>query len=395
MPQNLLSSEPRLRRRLKEALFSQGYGIDGRIFRPGAFSREEIRDIHRLPRAKKIIGNIQFIERFMSKAEKFMRDSSEIDIQKIKPRLILITTKEKELWRLFRWWNLVWWSLPYEKSYGRQMRFLVWDDCHNAPIGLIGLQSPLLSWSPRDKYLDIRPKGRDILVNQSMNAQRLGALPPYNKFLGGKLVASLMASSRVRKSFAKKYKGYKTILLKRKLPSRLLFITTTGAYGKSSVYNRLKDSRGEKICEFIGSTSGSGSFHIPDSIYEELILYLKEQGLKAGRSFGNGPSVKMKNITQAMRLLGFQKGSSHGIERSVYLFRFAKNLENVISRGSKPLWHNREIDDITDYWKKRWAVKRLPKNCPKEKTHFSKKEHLSEVKEDLDKCKKLIERSFP
>ncbi len=390
MQQNLVSMEKSLRKKVKKTLCSQGYSIQNHIFHLPPLEKTEIRQIHHLPREKKISDNIHFIEKFAPQAEQFMRDNSEIDIQKIKPTLHQVQEGTQEA-HLFRWWNLVWWSLPYEKFYGRQMRFLVWDEYHSAPIGLIGLQSPILKWSVRDKYLNIAPEMRDILVNQSMNAQRLGALPPYNKFLCGKLVASLMTSNCVRESFNKKYKNYETLIRKRKLPSKLLFITTTGAYGKSSVYNRLKDNYG-KISEFIGWTKGSGSFHIPDSIYEELIIYLKKKGLKAGRAFGNGPSVKMKNISQAMNLLGFQNGSHHGIKRAVYLFRFAKNLDNVIKHGKQPLWYNRNIDDITEYWKKRWAVKRSLLNCPAEKLYFSKREFIAHVQKDINKCKNLIEK---
>ena len=391
MQKSLLSTELSLKKRIKKILFSQGYIIQNDMFCLPSSDRETIRKIHNFPRAEKISSNICFIERFIPEAKEFMRDSWEIDIKKIQPKLIQITAGTKYA-DLFRWWNLVWWSLPYEKSYGRQMRFLVWDDYHDAPMGLIGLQSPILNWSVRDKYLSITPEKRDFLVNQSMNAQRLGALPPYNKFLCGKLVASLIVSNTVRETFNKKYKEYKTLILKRHIPSRLLFVTTTGAYGKSSAYNRLKDDNG-KICEFIGWTNGSGSFHISNTIYEELILYLKRKGLKAERSFGHGPSIKIKNINQAMKLLGFKKGSSHGVKRAVYLFQFAKNLERVIKYNKRPLWYKRNIDDITDYWKERWAVKRIKSNYPKEKLYFSYEQFISDLRKDIIKCKSLIKNN--
>ena len=388
MQKNFSSMEKSLRRKIKNTLFTQGYVIQNNMFCLPSIDKEKIKVIHNVPRATKINNNINFIEQFTFQAKQFIRDSKEIHIQKIKPRLIQV--KDRTLYAdLFRWWNLVWWSLPYEKSYGRQMRFIVWDDYHETPLGLIGLQSPILKWNVRDKYLAISPEKRDFFVNQSMNAQRLGALPPYNNFLCGKLVASLMTSNFISKAFNKKYKEYKTLILKRSLPSRLLFITTTGAYGKSSVYNRLKDQHG-KISEFIGFSNGSGSFHISDTIYEELVLYLRQKGLKAGRSFGNGPSVKMKNISQAMSLLGFKKGSNHGVKRAVYLFRFAKNLENVIKYNKRPICYNRDIDNITGYWQERWAIKRLSPDYPKDKLYFSKNNFLSNVAKDIVKCKKLM-----
>ena len=337
--------------------------------------------MHKISRAERIKENIDFIRSFMPDAVAHIRDRSDIEVSKIAPRLIEIEANSNKS-NLFRWWNLAWWSLPHERAYGRQMRFIVWDDYHDSPIGLIGLQSPLLSWSVRDSRLGIAPEKRDYWVNQSLSAQRLGALPPYNECLGGKLVALLMMSDEVRKAFKKKYHKSETLLLKRILPANLLFITTTGAYGKSSVYNRLKFND-EKICEFIGYTSGHGSFHIPNTLYEGFINYLKEKEYKAERSFGNGPSVKMKNIDQVMKLLGFKQGCEHGIKRAVYLFPFAKNLESLVKEEKKrPVWYRRGVDELTNYWKERWACKREKDR----ENSFRREKYLEELTEDLINC---------
>lgn len=377
-------SETALKRQVKKVLVDQGYSVKKGLFNFNEKSREERRQLHKISRAERIKENIDFIRSFLPEARKYILDSSSIEITKIKPRLIEVDSKTMK-GNLFRWWNLVWWSLPHEKSYGRQMRFIVWDDFHNSSIGLIGLQSPILSWNVRDKHLGIDAEQRDYWVNQSLSAQRLGALPPYNKFLGGKLIASLMMSDVVRESFRKKYDKNKTLLLGRSLPANLLFITTTGAYGKSSVYNRLK-FHDEKICDFIGYTRGHGSFHIPNTIYESFVSYLRENGYKAGRSFGNGPSAKMKNIDQAMQLLGFKNGCEHGIKRAVYLFPFVKNLRLVIQAKEKPVWYKRQVDDLTAYWKERWACKRLGND---KKNFFKRESYLEELSQDLANCENL------
>ena len=104
----------------------------------------------------------------------------------------------------YRWWNLVWWSIPYQRSYGRQMRFIVWDTAHDIPFGLILLQSPVLKMSVRDKYLEIPKEELDLWVNKSMHAQRVGALPPYNEILGGKMVALALTSNEIRGLFLKR-----------------------------------------------------------------------------------------------------------------------------------------------------------------------------------------------
>ena len=356
---------------IRETLRAQGYQLETGRFALNDESIEGKRQAHQFSRFEKMRQNIDFIKQFRVEASKYVHESDRIKVENIRPRLIEIqagTEHEK----FFRWWNLVWWSLPYSKSYGRQMRFLVWDECHACPMGLIGLQSPLLSWNVRDKYLGIESEKRDFWVNQSMAAQRLGALPPYNKFLGGKLIALLMMSDDVRNAFKLKYQNTKTRILTRTLPANLLFITTTGAYGKSSVYNRLK-FHDERICEFIGYSRGNGSFHVPDSLYERFIEYLNAAGYDANRGFGHGPSLKMRNINKAMNMLGFRNGSEHGMKRAVYLFPFVKNLPSVIKNGQKAVWSSRSVDSLTDYWQKRWAYKRADDY---QKTFFSKKSFL-------------------
>jgi len=292
--------------------------------------RDMLRKTQLLSKNERLGNNEKLIKNNLKLIKSFLIDGKDLDIKKVKPKLIEVnsgTDQEK----IFRWWNLAWWSLPYEHPYGRQMRYIVWDEYHNSPIGIIGLQSPILSWKVRDNYLGIEADKRDYWVNQSLSAQRLGALPPYNKALGGKLVAMLMTASKIRHDFKRKYLNQVTLMQKRKLPANLLFITTTGAYGKSSVYNRLKFGS-DKVSIHIGNSKGSGSFHIPNYLYEKLICYLKQRGYEIERGFGNGPSRKLRFIDQSLRLLNFSTGAKHGVERAVYIFPHAKNLKDVIQK---------------------------------------------------------------
>ncbi|MDH4203733.1 MAG: DUF4338 domain-containing protein, partial [Phycisphaerae bacterium] len=324
----------KLRRIVIATLKKQGYQVNKTSFFLNDLDRDKKRDVHNLAKAERIEKRKDFIIKNVDLIKKTLIDGKCLEVEKIKPCLIEVQPDTK--WEnLFRWWNLVWWSLPYEHAYGRQIRFIVWDKYHKAPIGLIGLQSPILSWSVRDNYLNIPTEGRDYWVNQSMSAQRLGALPPYNSVLGGKLVAYLMTSNSVRNVFKRKYFDKKTILQKRKLPPRLLFITTTGAYGKSSVYTRLK-YQGEEVATFIGYTQGSGSFHIPNDLFDRFVALLDSEGYDVRRGYGSGPSRKLRLIDQALHLLGFENGSSHGVKRAVYLFPMIKNLDDVIQRDVRP-----------------------------------------------------------
>jgi hypothetical protein len=68
------------------------------------------------------------------------------------------------------------------------------------------------------------------------DAQRVGALPPYNQLLGGKMTSITLVSDEIRDKYAEKYVGKKTLIKGRELPADLLFITTTSAFGKGTIY---------------------------------------------------------------------------------------------------------------------------------------------------------------
>jgi hypothetical protein len=298
-----------------------------------------------------------FILKYSHFAKKYAVNGKLINPLKINLQLRqILPNTEEEL--LFRWWNLSWWSMPYQKPYGRQMRFIIWDTYHQAPFGLISLQSPVLKQAIRDKYLEIPNDSLDYWVNRSMSAQRVGALPPYNELIGGKLVAITLVCNEIREAYKNKYENYNTIMLGRTLDSDLLFITTSSAFGKSSLYNRLKINN-DCIAEKLGYTEGYGSFQIPEILYQRILGYLKKQGEDITRGYGGGPSKKIKLIQLACRKLGVLDYSHHGIKREYYLFPFAFNLKTIIKDQELPKWKNHEFNILVDYWKRRWLNKRL------------------------------------
>src|SRR3989344_1144786 len=381
-------SANKLKKNILQILKLQGYKVKSNGFFLKNEERDTKRQAHYIAKAERMLDNESLIIDNSEIIKQFMVDGKDLNVAKIDP--ILVEVQPGTKWEtLFRWWNLVWWSLPYEKSYGRQMRFVLWDRYHKAPMGLIGLQSPILSWGVRDQYLGIGATDRDFWINQSLNAQRLGALPPYNNLLGGKLVAAMMSTDYVRRKFKEKYAKIKTLMKDRSIPADLLFITTTGAYGKSCVYSRFK-MNGVDIAKFLGYTKGTCSFHIPNFLYEDLVLYLEKKNLDVQRGYGNGPSRKIRLIYQAMNLLGFKNGISHSIKRSVYLFPFAKNINEVINKNEKPKWTKRSQAEVVNFWKQRWAVPRAESD--KRYLEFSKEKFLLETLGEFKKYKRVYKK---
>lgn len=341
-------------------------------------SKDVYKNVQRLSTTEKMKKHKKFIEDNFNIVKKYTINGSELDPEKISLELRLVSSQSLEE-KIFKWWNFTWWSVPYERAYGRQMRWVLWDKYHNAPFGLVGLHSPGLSLSARDNYLGVNRDDKDWWINQSMSAQRVGALPPYNELIGGKMVALTLSSKEIRQAYKTKYNKKKSIIKQRILPARLLFITTTGAFGKSSIYNRLKFGDIE-VAKLIGYTKGSGTFHINDELYEKLILLLQENGMDTNKGFGNGPSRKRQLISKAFDLLGIKDFQYHGIKRSIYLFSHCSNIHEVIQNNDEPNWYEWSFEKLFNFWKSRWCIPRSKrinrwKNF-KADAHFEKIEEL-------------------
>jgi histone H3/H4 len=369
-----------LKKKILHVLEKQGFKINPHL-RPKGYSKRTYKRIQSHARFEQINCHKKFLCDTIKKAKVYCKDGKEINPRDISLEIRLVKENSLEA-TLFRWWNFIWWSIPYQRSYGRQMRFMLWDTTHKAPFGLICLQSPVLKMSVRDKSLGLPDNELDIWVNRSMNAQRVGALPPYNELIGGKMVALALTANEIRCCYKAKYENYISVIKKRKLDAELLFITTTSAFGRSSIYNRLKYN-GDLVAECLGYTKGSGSFHIPQNIYEEIIEFLSYKGVAVDRGYGHGPSRKLRLISLGLQYLGLPSFEFHGIKRQFYLFSLAKNLKDVIQNNHNPIWIDRPFEELVDYWKERWAIPRSRRNV--KWWDFSSKKFFVGVKRTLKK----------
>ncbi|GAK49794.1 hypothetical protein U14_01018 [Candidatus Moduliflexus flocculans] len=352
-------NEIQLKENILFALQEQGFKINPHIRvheENEAHHKNLYRDIQSTARIEKLCEHKKFLLSILKKVSKYSIEGSKINPEKIQLEIREVHVDSLEE-SIFRWWNLMWWSIPYQRAYGRQMRFILWDTFHNAPFGLIGLQSPVLKMAVRDKALNIPKKELDVWINKSMHAQRLGALPPYNELIGGKLVALSLVSNEIKYLYQKKYNDYKTIIKGRVIEPNLLFITTTSAFGKSSIYNRLNYNN-QRIAESLGYTKGAGSFHIPEELYQEILKFLSQKNIDVSRSFGYGPSKRIHLLSNAFRLLGLPKFQYHGIKREFYLFSLVSNLQGIIQRNEYPEYIDRPFKELVCYWKQRWALRR-------------------------------------
>ena len=107
-------------------------------------------------------------------------------------------------------------------------------------MGLIALTDPVFNLSARDAEIGWNGADRRKRLIHMMDAHVLGALPPYNQLLCGKLLACLVRSVEIRDLFREKYGTSEGIISCEKKNAQLLAITTSSSLGRSSVYNRLR-----------------------------------------------------------------------------------------------------------------------------------------------------------
>jgi hypothetical protein len=168
---------------------------------------------------------------------------------------------------------------------------------------------------------------------------------------------------------------------------RYIVITTTSAFGRSSLYNRLK-YKGEIVAESLGYTQGSGSFHIPQEIYLEIIEFLTSKSIDVSRGYGHGPSRKLKILSSAFGRRVLHEFLFHNIKREFYLFPLVDNLKMVIKNNECPEYINRPFNDLTEYWKERWALPRSTRKL--EWKDFKVSDFFNNVNSNLNFAKQDI-----
>lgn len=317
-------------------------------------SKSAYKQIHEPYVCERLLQDQEWIRSKFPKYRSYFADGADIHIDDIRPKLIEVTESwQSDLFRLARYT----WSLPYSSGYGRRIRFILIDESNEKLIGIIGLQSPPIDFNVRDKEFDFPKEQKVELINQMMDIFTLGAIPPYSILLGGKLVALSAAANEVVETYRRKYEGRVTHMEQQVLPSNLVALTTTSAFGRSSIYNRLK-FHDRLVAQRIGFTSGYGSFHL-HQVYPEIKKFLyKYDEVKSG--YGDGPRSVWVNCRRAFSLVGITKNRlRHGVQREVFLFPLIANLKEYMSgQNVQPDFYDMPFDSIVEWWRTRWMFDR-------------------------------------
>jgi hypothetical protein len=284
-------------------------------------------------------------------------DGRDLDLKNIIPKLIMLKNKEDN--STFNWIKMHW-SIPISAGYGRRLRYLVYDEGNSAVIGIIGLADPVFGLRDRDNFIGWNSEIRKKRLKHMLDAFVLGSVPPYSMVLGGKLVASMLMSSKIPIDFMKKYKGKKAKISNEVFNGKLAAITTASALGKSSVYDRIKIPGSSQFLH-VGWSSGSGEFQFFNNVYDEIfkLAHVNAEHLKNSK-WGSGVRNRRTVILTGLKMLGLPDSLLyHNIKRELFLVPLGKTAIDYLSDKSKHIaYYNSTVDDISSYALERWVLPR-------------------------------------
>ena len=326
--------------------------------------KEIIRFSHAHQRQEVAQHQWQAIGRHVNHLIDHFANGDEVNPERIKPELVPVFSDH---WtgNLFRLATLLW-SVPVSHGYGRRMRFLVRDQYNGKLIGIFALGDPVFNLGCRDQWIGWDVNDRRERLVHLMDAYVVGAVPPYNEILGGKLVASLIGSAEVSQAFSRKYGNVKGIISGQNKAAKLMLVTVTSALGRSSLYNRLKliDHNGTPLVKLqkIGETRGYGHFQLSNDLFERIRQLLVDDNhpYANGHQFGQGPNWRFRVLRVGLKYLGLDEELiRHGIHREVYAMPMASDFKDFLcGRIHESNLHRPSIETISTAALNRWVIPR-------------------------------------
>lgn len=326
--------EASLRRKVWRQLKALGFhkSADGTLD-IGGHDKDLVRRLHGPQRTDRLSVNSDFVSRRAPELLRYFASGRDLEPAGIRPKFerVYAGTWQADLFRL----ATLTWSVPVSNGFGRRLRYVIWDTHNSKLLGVLAIGDPVFNLSVRDAFFGWDANDRRERLVNVMDAYVLGALPPYNSLLAGKMVACLLRSREVYNEFMRTYGNTTGIISGKAKNPRLLAVTTSSSMGRSSVYNRLKLG-GVRYLDPIGYTRGWGHFHISDDLFLELRDYLRSTGHEYAdqHRFGQGPNWRLRTTRAALKALGVREDLlRHGVQREVFVCKLASNAATILCTG--------------------------------------------------------------
>jgi hypothetical protein len=360
----VVASPELMRQAVVESLTRQGFTVEGgAISPPDQSSKERLRRLHAEAVQHQRERSRAGLERSEQALLRRIANGDEVRPADVSPRISLVHAGTEDE-RMFRWCRLHW-SIPTSAGYGRRLRFLITDGSNGKVMGLIGLSDPVYALGCRDAWIGWGGATKRDGLRQVMDAFVLGAVPPYNSLLAGKLIAMLVTSHEVQEAYLDRYAEAQGRISGRAHGRPLALVTTTSALGRSSVYNRLRFGD-RSVATSVGFTSGSGDFQFANGLYDSLTAYARIHCVPTAKhdKWGKGFRNRREVVKKALTHLGLGDALLyHGVRREVFVFPLGENSRAVL-RGQESLQaYDVPAVDFSRFWATRWLEPRAER-CP-------------------------------
>jgi len=274
-----------------------------------------------------------FIESQGPRLINYFAEGHEVVPDKISPRIY--PAYDGELALLFRLATMCW-GVPATQGMGRRLPLVVIDESNRKLIGLLNLCDGPYSLEARDRWIGWNTYTKKKRIHLISHSSIIGAVPPYSKIIGGKLVASLLVSQEVRKLYASRHNV------------EIVLIGNTSALGRSSIYNRLS-LFGNLLFIPVGYTKGYGR-----------VLVSPELLSKMKRFVGKIEEMPHSHhiIQVACKKLGLPSVAKHRIAREVYVIPLAVNSREVLKYDQAPEFLPYTEAEVAQAALARWVIPR-------------------------------------
>jgi hypothetical protein len=327
---------------------------------PKNYEKPVIREAMAYSRNQIIENNAEWIEKHLELGRANIAKGTDVLKSDLIPQIEVCETQaQHDIFRIFRYL----WSSAASDYVGRRIRLIIRDyGVKGSPvIGIAAIGSSIIHIPCRDNWIGWDKETRTKRIIYMMDAYIIGAMPPYNYLLGGKLVSYILASNEIRSLYKKKYARIRT-LCKRRRASDLVLIMTTSLYGQnSSQYNRLKFGK-SLLYKPIGTTMGFGTLHISQETFLAMRELAETYGFDISNRFGSGPNWRMRVIRSACDVLNLDSDVilRHSFKRGLLAIPLATNYKSFLRGDSKKvIYRNLPLEELAEHWRSRWLKMRL------------------------------------
>jgi|TARA_R110000744_G_C19271531_1_gene552543 hypothetical protein len=258
-------------------------------------------------------------------------------------------------------------SFSPDNAPGKQLKLVIKEKKTNTVLGFIKLGSPLINSKPRNNYLGDMPELKTFNKRAIMGFIIVPVQPFGFNYLGGKLLALICCSHKVREMLVEKY------------DTEFCLFETTSLYGNikgTSMYDGLKPFlryKGDTESKFVPTLGEEAYFAckklVEDDVKEDLIpKYAADGNVTASR--------KMKITTKMISLIrmelrdtnaelhdkfvaAMKKAEGVTTQKRFYMSDYGyENAKDVLLGKTEtlikgPNYHKHELENIISWWKRK------------------------------------------